>query len=172
MESIALLHIMLSAGVLLLLLWICHQLSQKLRPQRAYPAKATTYESGTTPVGNARSALKSPIYVLGLIFLLFELETILLFPWALVYTQPATTNPAWHLHMAVVGTMFILILGIGWVYVLQSWRRIMEVNALTTSPEVTSIIPAMYYERINTQYAGHIALPHPHTVSHEPSIPE
>lgn len=87
MESIALLHIIVSAIVLILLLWGCNQLSRKLRPQRTYQAKFTTYESGAAPIGHARTALKSPIYVLGLIFLLFELETILLFPWALVYTQ-------------------------------------------------------------------------------------
>ena len=170
MESIAVLHIIVSAIVLILLLCGCNQLSRKLRPQCAYQAKVTTYESGAAPIGHARTALKSPIYVLGLIFLLFELETILLFPWALAYTQSSTYDPSWYLHMAVVGTIFILVLGIGWVYVIRHWECIMCDNVPTLSTDITPTIPAKYYERINAQYAGNIALPHSFTSLHATSI--
>lgn len=167
MESIALLHIILSCLVLMLLLWVCNQISKKFRPRRPYLDKGTTYESGAEPVGNARSPLNSQVYVLGLIFLLFEIETMLLFPWALVYAQTSTYHASLHLQMAVVGTIFILVLGIGWVYVMHNWKHIVAGDIATIPSYTTSIIPANYYESVNEKYAHHLVSPHQSTAYHD-----
>lgn len=48
-------------------------------------AKDTPYECGVTPTGDAREPLSVHFYMVGLIFILFDIEAIFLYPWALVY---------------------------------------------------------------------------------------
>ena len=55
------------------------------RPRRPYPEKNTTYECGEEPVGSAWIRLNVRFYVIALVFLIFDVEVAVLFPWALVY---------------------------------------------------------------------------------------
>jgi len=167
MEYLALLHIIVSFWVVLLILYLCNKLSHKLRPYHTDVDKLKTYESGAEPLGNARASLKSNLYVLGLTFLLFELETILLLPWALVYTNRAVGDPRLHSHLALVGTIFILILGVGWVYVMRNWKSIMGQDPPNLLTDMADSIPAKYYERINDQYAPKLDALYPFTTRHE-----
>jgi NADH-quinone oxidoreductase subunit A len=161
MEQIAFLHILGSLLGIGVLLWIGASASAWLRPHRAHIQKLTTYESGSEPIGYARGPINSRLYVIGLIFLLFEIETILLFPWALVWVERGiggTGNKSWSLYMAILGTFFILVLGLGWVYVLSKWKNIgMDSTTTTQHPTTGPVgpIPSIYYEKINAQYAGH-----------------
>jgi NADH-quinone oxidoreductase subunit A len=81
-----------------------------LRPRRPYPAKVATYECGEEPVGNAWVRFNVRFYVIALIFLIFEVEIVFLFPWALVYRGLGLVA---FLEMAV----FLLILIVGLIYV-------------------------------------------------------
>jgi NADH-quinone oxidoreductase subunit A len=56
-----------------------------LRPARPYPSKNATYECGETPVGDTRIRFNIRFYVIALIFVIFDVEVVFLFPWALVY---------------------------------------------------------------------------------------
>ena len=56
-----------------------------LRPRRPYPQKLSTYECGEEPIGTSRIRFNIRFYVVALIFLVFEVEVVFLFPWALVY---------------------------------------------------------------------------------------
>lgn len=162
MEQIAILHILGSTLGLIILLWAAAQVSAWTRPQRTCTEKLTTYESGSEPMGHARGPVNSRLYTIGLIFLLFEVETILLFPWALVWAgkdREQLGDIPWSLYMAVVGTFFILVLGLGLAYVLSKWKHI-GIDSISATEEHLKTrpinpIPGAYYEQINEKYAGH-----------------
>ncbi|MBK9167426.1 MAG: NADH-quinone oxidoreductase subunit A [Bryobacterales bacterium] len=49
--------------------------------------KDLPYESGITPVGNARQRFSVKFYLVGMLFILFDIEAIFLFPWVVVYRE-------------------------------------------------------------------------------------
>jgi len=49
--------------------------------------KSTPYESGMTPVGNARERFSVKFYLVAMVFILFDIEAIFLYPWAVVFRQ-------------------------------------------------------------------------------------
>ncbi len=51
------------------------------------PIKSSPYESGMAPVGNARERFSVKFYLVGMVFILFDIEAIFLYPWAVVYRQ-------------------------------------------------------------------------------------
>jgi NADH-quinone oxidoreductase subunit A len=81
-----------------------------LRPHRPYPEKLTPYECGEEPVGNAWVRFNVRFYVIALIFLIFDVEVVFLFPWALVYREIGIVA---FLEMAT----FLVILLVGYAYV-------------------------------------------------------
>ncbi len=80
-----------------------------LRPNRPYPGKLAPYECGEEPVGHAWVRFNVRFYVIALIFLIFEVEVVFLFPWALVYRELGLFA---FIEMAV----FLTILLVGFVY--------------------------------------------------------
>ncbi|MGA3288540.1 MAG: NADH-quinone oxidoreductase subunit A [Bacteroidota bacterium] len=80
------------------------------RPRRPYPEKNATYECGEEPVGSAWIRLNVRFYVIALVFLIFDVEVAVLFPWALVFRQFGLFG---FLEMAV----FLVILFVGYAYV-------------------------------------------------------
>ncbi|HEY4611906.1 MAG TPA: NADH-quinone oxidoreductase subunit A [Bacteroidota bacterium] len=81
-----------------------------LRPKRPYPEKLSSYECGEEPIGNAWVRFNVRFYVIALIFLVFDVEVVFLFPWALVYRELGLFA---FLEMAV----FLAILLVGFAYV-------------------------------------------------------
>ena len=81
-----------------------------LRPRRPYPGKTAPYECGEDPVGDAWVKFNVRFYVIALIFLIFDVEVVFLFPWALVYRGFGLFG---FLEMAV----FLGILIVGFIYV-------------------------------------------------------
>ena len=51
------------------------------------PLKDTPYESGMAPVGSASERFSVKFYLVGMIFILFDIEAVFLYPWAVVYRQ-------------------------------------------------------------------------------------
>ena len=49
--------------------------------------KDTPYECGVTPTGNARQRFSVKFYLVGMIFILFDIEAVFLYPWAVVYRE-------------------------------------------------------------------------------------
>jgi len=84
-----------------------------LRPHRPYPSKLATYECGEVPVGDTRVRFNIRFYVVALIFLLFDVEVVFLFPWALVYK-----DLGWFAFLEMV--VFLGVLLVGYAYV---WRK-------------------------------------------------
>ena len=81
-----------------------------LRPSRPYTEKLLPYECGEEPVGNAWIRFNIRFYVVALIFLIFDVEAVFLFPWALVFRKMGM--PAF-IEMAI----FLVILVVGFVHV-------------------------------------------------------
>jgi NADH-quinone oxidoreductase subunit A len=84
--------------------------SRLLAPHRPNPVKNSTYECGEEPVGSPWIRFNTRFYVIALIFLVFDVEVLFLFPWAVNLRGMGLF--AW-LDMAV----FILILVVGLAYV-------------------------------------------------------
>ena len=84
-----------------------------LSPKKANPIKMTTYECGIETVGDSWVQFKAQYYIFALVFLVFDVETVFLFPWAVKLGQLG-------LFAVVEGIIFILILIAGLVY---TWRK-------------------------------------------------
>src|SRR5215467_8471885 len=62
-------------------------ISALLGQRRKSPLKDTPYESGMAPVGSARERFSVKFYLVGMIFILFDIEAVFLYPWAVVYRE-------------------------------------------------------------------------------------
>lgn len=92
--------------------------SALIAPKKPNPIKQSTYECGIETVGESWVQFKAQYYVFALVFLIFDVETVFLFPWALALNAQ---NPAvLPVFIAVEGVIFILILLAGLVY---TWRK-------------------------------------------------
>ena len=83
-----------------------------LRPRRGYEQKISTYECGEEPIGSPWIKLNIRFYVLALVFLIFEVEVVFLFPWALIYRSLGLFG---FVEMAIF--LVILLIGLGYVWV-------------------------------------------------------
>lgn len=96
--------------------------SRLLGPFRPNPEKLSSYECGEDPVGSAGIQFHARFYLVGLVFLIFEVEILFLFPWATVYADAEwiAAAPAWGwLALAeILAFATILILGLAYV-----WQR-------------------------------------------------
>lgn len=84
-----------------------------IRPHRPYPSKLSTYECGEEPIGDTRVRFNIRFYVIALIFLIFDVEVVFLFPWALVFKELG-----WFAFVEMM--VFLTILFVGYAYV---WRK-------------------------------------------------
>lgn len=97
--------------------------SKLIRPNKPNFEKLTTYESGEDTVGNAWGKFNIQFYVVAIIFLLFEVEIIYLFPWAIVFGDKELiegTDWAWAWFAITEMFIFILLLALGLIY---AWRK-------------------------------------------------
>jgi NADH-quinone oxidoreductase subunit A len=84
-----------------------------LGPKKPNPIKQMTYECGIETVGDSWVQFKAQYYIFALVFLVFDVETVFLFPWAVRLGQLG-------LFAVIEGIIFILILIAGFVY---TWRK-------------------------------------------------
>ena len=88
-------------------------ISKLIRPNRPTFEKIKVYECGENPEGSPWVKFNIRFYVVALIFLIFDVEVVLLFPWALTYQEFGVYGFA-------VGIIFLLVLGLGMAY---EWRK-------------------------------------------------
>ena len=62
-------------------------LSHLVSPFRPTPAKLDPYESGMVPLGNTRERFSVKFYLVGMLFILFDVEAVFLYPWAVVFKE-------------------------------------------------------------------------------------
>ncbi len=90
-------------------------ISTLLGPKNPNPKKDMPFECGVPPVGDARHRFSVRFYLVAILFLLFDVEAIFFFPWAVVYKQYLSVNSFILMEMAV----YVLILLVGYIYVLR-----------------------------------------------------
>lgn len=85
---------------------------------QATKTKDSAYECGMNPVGEGNARLSVKFYLVAMLFILFDIEVIFMFPWAVVYrsmlADPATTNMIFFSMLSFMG-----ILVVGYVYALK-----------------------------------------------------
>jgi NADH-quinone oxidoreductase subunit A len=93
----------------------------RLTPNRM---KDTAYECGMLPEGEGSPRLSVKFYLVAMLFILFDIEVVFLYPWAVVYKEQLATNAT-----VILGSMltFLGILFIGYIYALKKrafeWRH-------------------------------------------------
>lgn len=89
-------------------------MSHMLGPRRrSSPQKLTPYECGVRPVGDARTRIPIHYYLVAILFIIFDIEIVFLFPWAVVFRDLG-------LYGLVEMMIFLGILAVGFIYV---WRK-------------------------------------------------
>jgi NADH-quinone oxidoreductase subunit A len=98
------------AGVVVLSLLF---IAQKVGPKSFNQAKAEPFESGNPPKGDARIRFSVRFYLVAMLFLIFDLEVVFLYPWAIYFRQLG-------LFGLVQMAIFLAILTVGYAYV---WKK-------------------------------------------------
>lgn len=86
--------------------------SALIRPKNPTPLKLTTYECGEEAMGTPWIKFNIRFYVVALVFLLFEVEIVFLFPWAVVFKQLG-----WYSFISMAVFVVILLAGLAYVWV-------------------------------------------------------
>lgn len=102
-------YVTLATTLGLLILVVC----TKVRPRRLDLEKATSYECGFDPFGEARSPFDVGFYLVAILFLVFDIEVAYLLPWAL-----GGASTGWAGFAALLFFVFVLV--IGFVY---EWQK-------------------------------------------------
>ena len=88
-------------------------IARLIRPKKPNPIKQSTYECGIETFGDAWVQFRAQYYIYALVFVVFDIEAVFLFPWAVAYDQLP-------LYALVEAIIFILILLLALVY---AWRK-------------------------------------------------
>lgn len=102
----------LSVGLVMAILII----NAVIGPKRTNPVKGQPFECGSVPVDTPRKRLNVKYYVVAIFFVVFDIEAVLLFPWAVTY-RDLLKNPAWGSTVLIEVLVFIGILAFGLWYV-------------------------------------------------------
>lgn len=94
-------------------------LSLLLGPRRDGAVKSRTYESGMDPLGTARKRFNVRFYILAMTFLVFDVEIIFLYPWAVSFAQIDPTGPDGALFLGRV-LFFLFTTVVAYVY---AWKK-------------------------------------------------
>jgi len=83
-------------------------------PQRPNADKLSTYESGMKPVGTTNERMSVKYYLVAMFFIIFDLEVIFVYPWAVEFKKLFETNGA---PVFVSMLIFLVVLELGYLYV-------------------------------------------------------
>ncbi len=92
-------------------------LARLVRPDVPHPEKYTTYESGIDPIGTGWSQANVRYYIFALLFVIFDVEAVFLFPWAVVFERLGT-------QALVEMVIFIAILALALLYAIK--KKVLE----------------------------------------------
>jgi len=90
-----------------------------LGPSREGDIKGSTYESGMDPIGSARKRFNIRFYILAMTFLVFDIEIIFLYPWAVDFSQLAQGGEEATLFLGRI--LFFLAMSI--VAYMYAWKK-------------------------------------------------
>ena len=87
--------------------------SHLLGSNRPTSVKRTPYESGITPLGSTRERFSVNFYLVAMLFIVLDIETLFLIPWAAVFREFGLAG-------LIEVTVFLAVLGVGLVY---AWKK-------------------------------------------------
>jgi NADH-quinone oxidoreductase subunit A len=85
-------------------------------PRKPNPVKLSPYESGVPPIGDARLRFSVKFYLVAMLFIIFDIEVVFLYPWAVVFKELLAQGTFIFTEMVV----FLGVLLMGFLYV---WRK-------------------------------------------------
>ena len=92
--------------------------SSLLRPSVPEQGKRAIYESGEVPTGDTRIRFNIQYYMVALLFVVFDIETVLIFPWALIYSDAVAEFGIVRVLGPMAVFLVVLVIGLGW-----AWRN-------------------------------------------------
>ena len=127
-----------------------------IRPNRPDEEKLTTYECGEDAIGDAWGNFNMRFYVIALLFLLFDVEIVFLFPWATIFGDVQlinATNGVWGWMSLVEVFVFVIILLLGLIY---AWVKgyLEWVRPEIESPDYKGVVPDDLYKKLNDKYSS------------------
>jgi NADH-quinone oxidoreductase subunit A len=121
-----------------------------LQKRKPNAIKNSTYECGELTEGPSRIPFNMRFYIIAIVFLLFDVELIFLFPWSTIFADKnlLATVPNWAWFNMIEMSIFIFILLLGLVYV---WRKgdLEWIRPSIQIPSANSRVPVQLYEAIN-----------------------
>ena len=111
-------------------------------PRKPGAAKSSPYECGMMPVGDARERYPIKFYLIAMLFIVFDIETIFLYPWAVTYAQQAHSMKVFYFSEMAV---FVAILFVGYFYIIGKGALDWEESERAITPD--KISPAVKAQR-------------------------
>ncbi len=91
-------------------------LSHLLGPRRKSKEKNTTYECGLEPSGNPHDRFSVKFYLVAMLFILFDVEVVFLYPWAILFKESIQSGAGSFFFAEMILFMAILFVGLVYVY--------------------------------------------------------
>lgn len=152
----------------ILLVSVTLLISRIVAPRKPNPEKLLSYECGEDPKGNSWVQFNPRFYVIALVFLLFDVELVFIFPWATIFSNEALIHADSRWGWLTLTEMFVFvgILILGLVYV---WRK-GDLEWIRPDIKITDAgtdIPMALYDNINNeQYTTR-----PFTIENRSNVP-
>jgi NADH-quinone oxidoreductase subunit A len=146
--------LMIIGGLLFLVMTML--VAKIIRPKRPNPEKLSSYECGEEPMGDAWGQFNIRFYIIALVFVLFDVELVFVFPWATVfgdknYIQESNGTWGWFSLMEMFVFLGILILGLAYVWVKGYLNWVKPEQRL---PDFKSPVPKSLYDEVNQKYSS------------------
>jgi NADH-quinone oxidoreductase subunit A len=92
--------------------------SSLLRPSVPEQGKRAVYESGEVPTGNTRIRFNIQYYMVARLFVVFDIETVLIFPWTVIYRDAVSSAGIVPVLVPMLVFIGVLVIGLAW-----AWRN-------------------------------------------------
>ena len=141
----------IGGAICISLVWVA---SFVLAPRRPNPEKLTTYECGEEVIGNGNIQFNVRFYIIGLIFLIFDVEILFLFPWATIFAEKKllAVTSSWGIFSFVEMMIFVAILLVGLAYAWVNGDLAWTTPKPMESPRINPV-PDEVYAKVNERYA-------------------
>lgn len=103
-------------GFAALLVGIILAISHLLSPNKVTPEKMQTYECGFDPLGSPRHRFSVKFYLVAMLFILFDVEVVFLYPWAVLFKESVQAGMGPFLMVEMGIFLGILVIGLLYVY--------------------------------------------------------
>ncbi len=149
MPSQQYIHLFTFIGTGILFLSLTFLISKILRPNRPDAEKLSTYECGEEAISFGQIQFNSRFFVVALVFVLFEVEIIFLFPWAITFSNPPSqvqNTTSWAQLALIEMLVLVVVIALGLAY---AWAKghLDWIKPETKPTDFKSPIPLKAYEQ-------------------------